>query len=192
MEEKEECSALPEEDAFARVWRRVVPEDRPDCPFVLSEAAALPRLRVEVLPATNAPACLVGGAEEMGARLQEFIARELYDYRAYTVLARRVAGRHARMLTAIAAQEQRHAKRLATAYFILSGVRYLPRRDRQLPAEALFAALRGRYLAEQEEDAAYRAAAAHTLDPCLRALFQELSGQEADQAFTIRGIMEEI
>ena len=27
-------------EVFERVWRRVMPEDRPDCPFVLDEAAA--------------------------------------------------------------------------------------------------------------------------------------------------------
>ena len=26
-------------EVFERVWRRVMPEDRPDCPFVLDEAA---------------------------------------------------------------------------------------------------------------------------------------------------------
>lgn len=34
------CSC--DQEVFERVWRRVMPEDRPDCPFTLGEDAAAP------------------------------------------------------------------------------------------------------------------------------------------------------
>ena len=41
------CSC--DQEVFERVWRRVMPEDRPDCPFTLGEDAAAP-------PAVQPPA----------------------------------------------------------------------------------------------------------------------------------------
>ncbi|MEG2118950.1 MAG: ferritin-like domain-containing protein [Pseudoflavonifractor sp.] len=191
--------------AFASVWRRAMPEDRPDCPFVLeAEPPPVPRLRVEVIPAEGPreampPAeyprevfCLGAASGRYGARLQELIADELADFRTYTALARRLNGSTARVLAGIAAEEHRHAKRLATAYFLISGVRYWPDRAVPLPAGPLHATLRDRFLAEQSGDAAYRQAAEHCADPCLCALYRELSGQEADHAWKIRGLLEEL
>ena len=52
--------------------------------------------------------------------------------------------------------------------------------------------LRARFAAEQRGEAAYRAAAAQTVDPCLRELFLELAGDEAEHTWLLRGILEQM
>ena len=140
------CSC--DQEVFERVWRRVMPEDRPDCPFTLGEDAAAPpaiQPPAVALPAVvhTAPAgeqapsrpvvgeehdvpCLGASSAVYGAQLQRLIDRELADWRAYQALSRRAQGNSGRVLATIAADERRHAKRLSTAYFLISGVRYWP------------------------------------------------------------------
>ncbi len=97
------CSC--DQEVFERVWRRVMPEDRPDCPFTLGEDAAAPpaiQPPAVALPAVvhTAPAgeqapsrpvvgeehdvpCLGASSAVYGAQLQRLIDRELADWRAY-------------------------------------------------------------------------------------------------------------
>ena len=134
------CSC--DQEVFERVWRRVMPEDRPDCPFTLGEDAAAPpaiQPPAVALPAVvhTAPAgeqapsrpvvgeehdvpCLGASSAVYGAQLQRLIDRELADWRAYQALSRRAQGNSGRVLATIAADERRHAKRLSTAYFLIS------------------------------------------------------------------------
>ena len=115
------------------------------------------------------------------------------SYQVKAALARRAQGNSGRILSTIAADERRHAKRLSTAYFLLSGVRYWPIDRKMNPTPAPFAAsLRERFMAEQRGAAAYQAAAAETADPCLRQLYEELAGEEDAHAWLIRGILEEL
>ena len=226
-------------EAFERVWRRVMPEDRPDCPFTLySEedvsqiqmeevltppaAAAAPPARVQAAPAKAVPAppavpcvpavpaplpqpcvtaqpappreavCLGSASAVYGCMLQEFIADEIADWRLYQGLARRVGGSAGRTLSGMAADERRHAKRLSTAYFLISGVQYWPDKPPAAPAGTFLGVLRERFGAEQRGEAAYRAAAAETADPCLKELYLELAGDEGEHAWLIRGILEQM
>lgn len=195
---------------FERVWRRVMPEDRPDCPFVLEEppeekgegGAQLP-VPVQVAPVARTGAtyqeepdvpCLGAASAIYGAQLQAFIEGELADWKLYQALARRAGGSGSRTLSTIAADERRHAKRLSTAYFLISGVRYWPAERPAGPASRtpFAAALRERFMAEQRSAAAYQAAAAETADPCLRQLYEELSGEADAHAWLLRGILEEL
>ena len=70
-------SAACDREVFERVWRRVMPEDRPDCPFVLPETPQPPvPAHPPALPALAAPAPAGGTAEDgagLGARLQELL-----------------------------------------------------------------------------------------------------------------------
>ncbi|MFQ7856741.1 MAG: rubrerythrin [Flavonifractor plautii] len=119
------CSC--DQEVFERVWRRVMPEDRPDCPFTLGEDAAAPpaiQPPAVALPAVvhTAPAgeqapsrpvvgeehdvpCLGASSAVYGAQLQRLIDRELADWRAYQALSRRPretaggAGHHRRRRT---------------------------------------------------------------------------------------------
>ena len=126
-----QCGA--DREVFERVWRRVMPEDRPDCPFTLyseeEQVAVQPaeERKTELVPV---PAEQSGGD---GAVLQAFIAGELSDWRADQTLARRIPGGNGRALMGVAADERRHAGRLSAAYFLLSGVKFWPPAEPELP-----------------------------------------------------------
>ena len=207
------CSC--DQEVFERVWRRVMPEDRPDCPFTLGEDAAAPpaiQPPAAALPAVvhTAPAgeqapsrpvvgeehdvpCLGASSAVYGAQLQRLIDRELADWRAYQALSRRAQGNSGRVLATIAADERRHAKRLSTAYFLISGVRYWPVDRVPNPSPAPFSAsLREHFMEEQRWAAAYQTAAAETADPCLHELFLELAGEEDSHAWLLRSVLEQL
>ena len=183
-----QCGA--DREVFERVWRRVMPEDRPDCPFTLyseeEQAAVRPaeERKAELVPV---PAEQSGGD---GAVLQAFIADELSDWRTYQTLARRIPGGNGRALMGVAADERRHAGRLSAAYFLLSGVKFWPPAEPELPKEGWMAILRRRYWAERKGAEAYRTAAGRTGDSALRELYLELAGDEEAHAGVIRGILE--
>lgn len=184
-----QCGA--DREVFERVWRRVMPEDRPDCPFTLyseetEQAPVRPmeEKRTELVPI---PAEQSGGD---GAVLQAFIADELSDWRTYQTLARRIPGGNGRALMGVAADERRHAGRLSAAYFLLSGVKFWPPAEPELTKEGWMAILRRRYWAERKGAEAYRTAAGHTGDSALRELYLELAGDEEAHAGVIRGILE--
>ena len=108
-----QCGA--DREVFERVWRRVMPEDRPDCPFTLYSEEE----QVAVQPAEERKAELVPVPAEQsggdGGVLQAFIADELSDWRTYQILARRIPGGNGRALMGVAADERRHAGRLSAA-----------------------------------------------------------------------------
>ena len=197
-------------DIFERVWRRVMPEGQLTSPIeVIPEPeylpSAPPTVRAAPAPApVPAPAprraepsdirCLGPGSAQHGPELQAFVLDELGDCRTYQAIARRAQGTAAaRTLATIAADEKRHAKRLSTAYFLISGVRYWPeeRAGAQLEG-AYLATLRSRFLGEQKGEAAYRAAAERTEDPCLKELYIELAEDENSHAWLLRGILEQL
>ncbi len=185
-------------EVFERVWRRVMPEDRGDCPFTLAEEAApqadnLPALAAApVLSESAESSCLGPASAPAGAALRAYIDDELADWRQYQTLARRTPGGGGRTLAAVAADERRHAKKLSTVYFLITGVRYWPEgKGGQNPAP-LHAALRERFWAEQQGAASYRAAAAEAADSCLKELFEELAGEEESHAWAIRGVLEQL
>ena len=209
--EQEHLSSQCDQETFERVWRRVMPEPRPDCPIVLPAEPAAPLAAREAPPALPAVAasappdrpvageehnvpCLGAASAIYGGQLQQFVDRTLADWRSYQALSRRTQGNSGRILSAIAADQRRHAKRLSTAYFLISGVRYWPAERPAGPASRtpFAAALRERFMAEQRSAAAYQAAAAETADPCLRQLYEELSGEADAHAWLLRGILEEL
>lgn len=192
-------------EVFERVWRRVMETGGGESPVevVPAEEAALPA-PAQPLPAPAVPApaavdpedalcCLGPASAAYGGALQRFIEGELQDAVTYAALARRGRHRAAARFAALADQERRHAKRLSTAYFLISGVRYLPA-DRAVPRlESTFlGTLRARFLAEQRGEAAYRAAAEGCQDPCLRALYLELAQEEQGHSLALRSILEEL
>lgn len=185
-----QCGA--DREVFERVWRRVMPEDRPDCPFTLYSEEE----QVAVQPAEERKAELVPVPAEQsggdGAVLQAFIADELSDWRTYQILARRIPGGKGRALMGVAADERRHAGRLSAAYFLLSGVKFWPPAEPELPREGWMAILRRRYWAERKGAEAYRTAAGRTGDSTLRELYLELAGDEEAHAGVIRGILERL
>ena len=211
-------------EVFERVWRRVMPEDRPDCPFLLEHSPVAPTpARTETTPApleslpavqealspsparqavspgdTRAPAendvpCLGASSAVHGEQLQTYIEHEISDWRVYQALSRRAPVSAGRILSAIAAEERRHAKRLSAAYFLISGIHYWPAdRISAPPVVSLSGTLRQRFADEQRGAASYLAAAEETADACLRALFLELAEDEASHARLIRSVLEQM
>lgn len=216
MEDMMMCPAMPEEmcgcdrEVFERVWRRVMP-DGSNSPIQIDPPAddrareqmrvereemeqtglAVPR-REEMRPESDV-VCLGRGSEQYADLLREMIDGETEDFRTYQALARRAGGAGARLLGAMAADERRHAKRLGTAYFLITGERYQsPNQNGSRPPMDLMNGLREQFIQEQRGSSAYQGAAQETADPCLRQLYQELSREEAAHARMIRSLLEQM
>lgn len=211
----------PNRENFERVWRRVMPEPRPDCPFTLysdedhrlmpgggepttpeddlwkppaMELGLAPMVPMPIAapPAENDVPCLGASSAVYGTLLQGFIADELTDWATYRNMSRRVSGRTARIFAEIAEDERRHAKRLSAAYFLISGVRFWPDKLPGAPMNTFMGGVRARFIGEQKGERAYRDAAAETSDPSLRELFLELAADEAAHAWLLRGVLEQL
>lgn len=184
-------------EVFARVWKRVMPDRREDCPFEVVEAAqqSLPAVVVPDPPAAEeeGTVCLGSASAVHGPQLQQYIDQELAAHRCCQALARRVPGGGGRMLSNLAAEQRRQAKRLSTAYFLISGVRYWPADRSGSPVNGpVTAALREQFQAMQRYAACYRAAAAGTADPCLEALFHQSAEEAEAHAWVIRNVLEQM
>lgn len=193
-------------DVFLRVWQRVMPEDREDCPIAVERpergAEAVPAERAQMLvpamrdeagddfPTQEDVPCLGSGGEADRERLQEFIAQELAHWRSYQMLARR-AGQGGRMLAAMASGSRKRAKRLSAALFLISGVRFWPSEPPSMPLQrSYFGSLRELFHAEQNRSGAYRAAAEESQDQCLCALYLDLADESMEHACRIRILLE--
>ena len=180
-------------EVFQRVWNRVMPQDREGCPIVLESAEeALPAVMVKPAEETEAPClCLGEASAAWGDQLRAFIDQELAGQRRCQLLTRRVQGSGSRSLAALAADKRRRAKRLSTAYFLISGVRYWPAVPGDgMPLQPVPVQLREEFRDCQRGAAAYRAAGAGTADSCLEELFQECAQECESHAWTIRGVLE--
>lgn len=240
-------------DIFDQVWKRVMPEERSDCPIVVVPAASascaqavhtptpqpdqvgqelpIPDLPVpepepqsepeaagmtqvpettqapdemeaaeppasaaptgDDFPAQDAVPCLGSGSAGHGGQLQEDIMAELEGWQLYRHLARRVTGRAARTLSTLASEKHRQARRLAAAYFLISGVRYWPTDRLDAPRVSTWlGTLRRRFAMEQQMESRYRAAALDTADPCLADLYSELAAGCAAHAEMLRALLE--
>ena len=197
-------------DIFLRVWRRVAPEDRPDCPITVEQDAQPAQTAVDNnavesaasrqispdsagddFPTADDVPCLGSAAAHDRERLQEFIDRELTLWRSYQALARRVNGPGGRVVSSLAGDVRKRAKRLSAALFLISGVRFWPQEQRMAPApRSYLGALREHFLTEQNLACAYRAAAEDCRDACLRALYLELAAECGENAGRIRGLLE--
>ena len=197
-------------DIFLRVWQRVAPEERPDCPITVEQDAqpvraaaeenaaesAAPRQRSpegagDDFPGRDDIPCLGSAAANDREGLQEFIDRELALWRSYQALARRVNGSGGRVVASLAAGVRRRAKRLSAALFLISGVRFWPQEQQMAPIpRSYLGALREHFLTEQNLACAYRAAAEDCRDACLRSLYLELAAECSENAGRIRALLE--
>lgn len=219
--EQDRLPCVPDQDLdrahFERVWRRVMPRDRPDCPFTLDDPAPSPSGRL-MPPEGDAPAPLLPAmaplslpaptpmpptsvAEdallgphlaEHGELLQGMIADKLTDTATYRAMARRTTGATAKALSTLSGRKRGHAKRLSVAYFLISGVRYWPDKLPGAPMSTFFGGVRERYLAEQAGALAYRSAAVRVGNAALRELFLTLAAEETAHARLLQGLLEQV
>lgn len=182
----------------ARVWQRVDPtlDPYPDVRAAAAMAADTPgdglsaaeRNAELTLPGAQADPCCMGTAAlESLEVLQGFIREELADRRTYLFLARRAPTAEARQVfRAIASDEERHARRLLAAVYLITGERYCPAICYPpLRCDGYCAALRERYHEEVCGGFNYRRASQETLDPCLQQLLLAFSQDEYRHANAI-------
>lgn len=212
MEENMMTPAMPEEmcscdrETFERVWRRVMP-DGTNSPIQIDPPAdeqaremhmlqpemglVLPR-REEMRPGHDV-VCLGHASQQYTDLLKEMTDGETEDMRTYQALSRKAGGNGSKVLGAMAADERRHAKRLSTAYFLITGERYQsPNMNGTRPPMDLMTGLREQFIQEQRGAAAYQGAAQETTDPCLRQLYQEIAREEQAHARMIRNLLEQM
>lgn len=216
MEDRMQTTGIPDtgmctcdREVFERVWRRVMPEGMEDSPIELipesmpATQEELPRAELAVPePETERTSscrpqpdvlCLGQASARYAPLLQEMIEGESEDWRLYQALARRAAGSGARMLGSMAADERRHVRRLAAAYFLITGERCQAQGQQgSRPVPELMTGLREQFIQEQREAAAYQGAAAETADPCLQQLYRELAQEEQMHARLIRSLLEQL
>jgi hypothetical protein len=214
-----ELSTLRPDDraVFERVWRRVMPEDREGCPIVVETTTVggdlpctcqCPPEQTPVpagdsglssahqgsdFPALEDVPMLGRSSAVYGGQLQRQVQDALECWQMYRHLARRwgaVSG--SRTLSALASEKHKSARRLAAAYFLISGVRYWPADRLQTPKiPSLQGVVRRGFQAEQQRELAYRAAASDTQDQALAELYLDLADQSRAHSSALRRLLEE-
>lgn len=180
--------------AFQRVWRRVMPEDRPDCPIALDPVplagpAQPPPLTRASLPAPAQKTCLGEGSAGELPTLEALLDATVGNFRQYRALRRRGMGAQ-KLLSALTAAKEYQARRLSTANFLISGQTYVPAPTPASTAQTLPLALRERFQAEQAAAAALLEAAQRAGDPCLAALYRALGEENQAHAAQLRAFLE--
>lgn len=214
-----------EEETFRRVWQRVqnstqiLPETGPE------PARTLPELvpdsaRIRPQPAPSRPrgekeadrraeggefcprqGCFLGGEVDSRA-LAALVAEMVAAAAEYGAMARRGRGQTlANGLQGAERRKTRQGKRLAAAYFLMTGVRYWPEKEEQgrLARESshyfganepMLAFLRRRFLAEERLAETLKALGQKAFDPCLRELYLSLAEETEELAAGLRGMVE--
>lgn len=143
-------------------------------------------------PGPDAVPCLGSASAEHGGQLQEDILTALEGWQLYRHLARKVTGNPSRTLSALASEKHRQARKLAAAYFLISGVRYWPTDKLEVPrTNSWLGTLRRRFAEEQQLDSRWRAASLDTQDACLADLYGELAEGCAAHAGVLRALLEQ-
>lgn len=192
-------TAVLDQAAFQRVWRRVMPQDRADCPFTLEDPisatpAPAPLVRtppaplpVQAVPPQSVPCLGEASVGELPA-LRERMDAAAQAQQTYQMLARR-AGRRG-VSTSLAVEKERQVRRLNAAHFLISGEEYAPAAGIVSLPKTNALALRDRFRWEQMEAAALMDAAQATADPCLAQLYRELAEENRNHADLLRGRLE--
>lgn len=189
-------------DLFARVWARVEPNAGEGCPIeVLPPQANLPQPVPFSVPAVsdrpgddspqlNDVPCLGREGADHTRFLQEAVRTALQRWRHYQALSAR-GGAAGRTLAAIGAAKRQHARRLSGAYFLISGIRFLPEIPPMHHNQGNFwGRIRELFWQEQQTAALFSAAAEETSDHCLAQLYRELAGETAAHADLLRALAE--
>lgn len=204
MEEMTLCS--PEhQEVFRRVWARVMGDQASclagaaspehlegdlSCRHLADLAQAAQDTPPEHIP--DAGSAQPEPADPCTARLRRQILQALEGWQFYRYLARRARGSAVRTLTALAADQHQQARRLAAAYFLLTGVRYWPTGTLATPAiPSVWGGLRRRYQAEDENCQAFLSASEGSNDPTLQELYQQLAQSCRDHCRQLLNLLEQ-
>lgn len=201
-----QCPEVLDQAAFSRVWRRVMPQDRPDCPFTLDPpptdqpalagegAAPCPPPINEPTALTprpaSAPISLCLGTASAGdlAELDRLAAQIARDLALYRSLARRAGS-----ALSLARAKADHLSQLSAARYLISG---------QMPPKSgpnavkngvkgpLLPLLRERFHAEEALVVSLFTAAQAAADPCLQELYRQLAPETQALADSLRSWVE--
>ena len=184
-----------------RIWQRLAPnlEPYPDLREPAAPAVApldAPVPAEDAAPAVPAPAapdpCCMGTAaqEELGV-IEGFIELELGDRRAYLALARQAPASARGTVRDLAAASAAAARRLMTAYYLITGTCYRPAvSGGSVRTGTWCPALRERYHAAACNGMNYLRAGEETTDPCLKRLLTELGEGAYRQADRLLALLE--
>ncbi len=137
------------------------------------------------------PCCMGTAAAEMLQVLVGFIEEELADQRYYSAAARQGPAWARQRLREIQTDEGTHARRLMTAYYLITGECYQPAIScARIRIGPWCAALRERYHMEACNALNYARAAEGTTDPCLSKLLEELSKEEYQHSTELMLLLE--
>lgn len=183
-------------DMFLRVWDRVMPQDSEACPVTVERTnrRELPDRDTcgGDFPSRDDVPCLGGAAMGEQGQLRELISRELDCWRTYKMLAQRSC-QGARVLSAMAGNCRKRAKRLSAALFLMSNVQFWPVERQCVPTpRSWLGTLREQFVGEQSRECVYRAAAEDCRDRCLRQLYLDLALECAEHAAAIRTLIETV
>lgn len=189
----------PDRETFQRVWRRVMPQERPDCPFTLdapgASDAAVPASAPAALPAAPPPmlpsppvACLGPSSAEALPTLDQLMLLTAEAWQAYLAMGGRAS--QATLPTALAQAKRQQFRRLATARFLISGEPYQISEVKRPQTTPLPLAIRERYQAEQQTALQFLTAAEATADPCLTDLYRAMAMEDQTHAGQLREWLE--
>ena len=189
MEESKSCAY--DYEHCERVWRKVAPQENP---YPEARAAMEAGEKNDgLLPAqTQEDTCCMGAAAVQSLDvLKGFVRDELAARQTYLDFARCAASRETRrVLHAMAADEERHARQLMAAIYLAAGETYCPRvcveRARY---DSYCAALRQFYHEEACGGYNYFRAGEETLDYCLEQMFSAMSQDEYRHARTLLNLL---
>jgi len=204
----------PDAEQFRRVWRRVMPTDRPDCPFTLDPPSPAP-VPAPAMPApvpgpalpqppAGLPACSSGSLSaippvclgEDGAGDLAVLGRLLClteeSRAAYQALKGRGRRRREPLMAALYAAKERQKRRLAAAYFLIAGEGCdLPAPGPRTVWESFPLAVRERYHQEQRAALRFFTAAERLRDPCLIDLCRAVGKENQTHAGQLRALLEQ-
>lgn len=183
--------SLPDQETFQRVWRRVMPQDRPDCPVTLDPSAPLPA-SAPAVPTPQLPpvACLGEASAGQLPTLDRLLLLTAQDWQAYRTMAR--GSRRSTLPAALAQAKHQQFRRLAAARFLISGTTYELPEIETSRSPSLPLAIRERYQAELQSALELLAAAEATSDPCLIDLFRTLAMENQTHAGQLREWLERL
>lgn len=192
---------------YDQIWQRVAPELEPYPDLRQDAAPAMAALAAGTAPAVSQPAadtavdtlpgaerdpCCMGTAarEDLGV-IEGFIEAELADRRTYQALARRAPAFARGTLRDLANASGAAAKRLMTAYYLITGACYRPAvACGRIDPGSWCPALRERYHVEACNGMNYLRAGEETTDPCLGRLLKELGEASYRQADALMALLE--
>ena len=178
---------------YDQIWQRVAPNLEP-YPDLREDAAPRPAAvpAMETLPGAEENPCCMGTAaqEELGV-IEGFIEVELADRRTYLAFARRAPAFARGTLRDLANSSAAAAKRLMTAYYLITGTCYRPAvASGRIPMGSWCPALRERYHVEACNGMNYLRAGEETTDPCLGRLLKALGEESYRQADQLMALLE--